>query len=274
MVIRKEIDINNSIEEVWQILGHEFAHPYKWASSVHHSEGQGEPIASIECDERACRTVMGDIREKLTDYSDEKHALEYHIIEGLPGFIKTGKNAWSLHEIAPDKARLKINMEFTFEGWARWLAPLMKGKLDRMVQELAEDFAHYAEHGRPHPRKMKAQAKQQSPEKSKLSIFYLLAFLLGTGIPLYFIFGFIRENGGVDLSLFIAQLFANKASATFSADLLICSFIFWGFIAYDKKGKGIPNMLYFIGLNLMIGLSSALPLYLFFRERSRKGKVT
>lgn len=269
MVIKKEIKINSSIEKAWQILGHDFAHPYKWASSVNHSEGQGEPIASIECNERACKTTVGNIREKLTTFSDEDFRLAYDITEGLPVFIQTGKNAWSLQQITSQKSLLKVEMEFRFKAWASILAPMMKWKMDQMAQEVVEEFAYYAENGQPHPRKIKAQSKSMSPKSASLRIFYFLAFIIGTFIPLYFVYGFIRESGGVDLGLFIDQLFHNKASSTFSADLLISSFIFWVFIALDKKGKRLPNAFYFIGLNLTIGLSSALPLYLFFRERSR-----
>jgi len=268
MIIRKEIEINEHIQNIWKVLGHDFAHPDRWASSVNHSEGQGTPIASVECDERACQTTIGNLREKLTHYSDKEFSLTYDITEGLPIFIRTGKNAWSLHKVSPEKTLLRMHMEFVFKGWAKILAALMQPKMNRMAQELVEDFAYYAEHGTPHPRKLKALTKWESPRSVGLRTFYFLAFLVGTFVPLYFVYGFIQESGGVDLPLFIAQLFENKASSTFSSDLLIASFIFWVFMAYDKKGKNLPNMLYFVVLNLSIGLSSALPLYLYFRERA------
>jgi hypothetical protein len=109
-------------------------------------------------------------------------------------------------------------------------------------------------------------------------IIYLISFIIGTVVPFYFIFGFIEING-LDIVLFIKELFHNKASSTFSSDLLICSFIFWIFMANDKKGRKMPNLFLFIGLNLIIGLSSAMPLYLYFRQKSieeieeKKGKI-
>ena len=98
---------------------------------------------------------------------------------------------------------------------------------------------------------------------------YLIASIVGTLIPLYFIVGFIEVNG-LNLSLFLTELFQSKPSATFSSDLLICSFVFWLFMFNDKKGRKMPDILVFIGLNLFIGLSSALPLYLYFRESSQQ----
>ena len=98
---------------------------------------------------------------------------------------------------------------------------------------------------------------------------YLIASIIGAFIPLYFIVGFIEING-LNLPLFLTELFQSKPSATFSSDLLICSFVFWLFMFNDKKGRKMPNILVFIGLNLFIGLSSALPLYLYFRESSQQ----
>lgn len=268
MEIKKNILINSSIAHAWQILGHDFAHPYKWASSVNHSEGKGEPTGSISCDERACKTVMGNIREKLTHYSDEEHTLAYDITEGLPVFVKTGKNTWHLEEIDDHTTELHIHMEFSFKSWAGWMSSLMGSKMKQMVQELAEDFTHYAEKGKPHPRKVKAQAKAN--RNLGLLTFYLLTFFIGTAVPLYFIIGFIQANGGIDLRLFIDQLFANRASSTFSSDLLICSAVFWVFMAFEKNEKGVPSIFLFILLNLTIGLSSALPLYLYFREKANR----
>ncbi|TVR76331.1 MAG: SRPBCC family protein [Saprospirales bacterium] len=158
MLIEKEIIINNSIENTWKILGHDFAHPYKWASSVSHSEGHGKPLATTTCDERSCQTKLGDITEKLTHYSDENYHLAYNIVEGLPGMVKTASNDWRLTKIGPEKTQLVVRMKFRFQGIMGYLMqPLIKMKLSKMAMEIVEDFAYYSENGRPHPRKLKAQ---------------------------------------------------------------------------------------------------------------------
>jgi Polyketide cyclase / dehydrase and lipid transport len=158
MVIEKEIEINSSIENVWAVLGHDFAHPYKWASSVLHSEGHGKQLATTQCDERACKTVMGNIREKLTHYSDKDFLLEYIVTEGMPSIVKSAKNKWQLTSTKENQTKLKIEMEFIFQGLIGFtLQPLMKMKLNKIAKEMVEDFGYYAEHGRPHPRKITAQ---------------------------------------------------------------------------------------------------------------------
>jgi len=270
MEITRTIEINKNIDEAWKVLGRDFAHPHKWASSVHHSEGGGRPIQSLSCDERSCNTVMGHIKEKLTHFSESDYSLAIDITEGLPKPIEKGGSSWELEKISDERTLLVMKVEFKFKAWATFLKIMMKKKLGRMAGNLTEDFAHYVERGAPHPRKIKNDRNYNSAEHPNLKTFYLLAFIVGTAIPLYFIAGFIRGNGGVDLSLFISDLFASKASSTFSSDLLICSLVFWVFMVFDKKTKDIPHFLLFILLNLTIGLSSALPLYLFFKEKNKK----
>lgn len=160
MVIEKEIIIKNSIKNTWKILGHDFAHPYKWASGVNHSEGHGKQLATTQCDERACQTVMGNIREKLTQFSDNDFHLAYLVTEGMPSMVKTATNDWQLTNLGSQKTKLKIRMEFVFQGLLGFIMqPLMKIKLNKIAQEMVEDFGHYAENGKPHPRKLKAQKK-------------------------------------------------------------------------------------------------------------------
>lgn len=94
MIIEKQIVINNSIENTWMILGHDFAHAYKWASAVEHSEGTGTNKFGSHCDERACTTVLGNLREKLTHYSDQDYNLSYVVAEGMPAAVKSATTNW------------------------------------------------------------------------------------------------------------------------------------------------------------------------------------
>jgi Polyketide cyclase / dehydrase and lipid transport len=160
MVIEKEIEINNSIEAAWKVLGHEFATPYRWASSVNHSEGHGKQVSATTCDERSCQTTMGNIHEKMMDYSDERHFLAYEITEGMPPMVKTARNSWQLYNTNTGKTRLKMKMEISFNGfWGKIFQPLMKIRLQKVADELIGDFAYYVGNGQVHPRKVKALSK-------------------------------------------------------------------------------------------------------------------
>ena len=90
---------------------------------------------------------------------------------------------------------------------------------------------------------------------------YLIWAIVGAVIPVMFFLGvFHAEMAGA--TQFIPALFANSAAGGFSADLLITSAVFWTYmIAADQGPKPWP----FIALNLCIGLSCALPAYLYRR---------
>lgn len=96
---------------------------------------------------------------------------------------------------------------------------------------------------------------------------YLFAAVIGAIIPFVFFFQFIQING-INLPAFISGLFANGAAGGFSADLLISSFVFWAFMFRQQKMNDAPKPWLFIALNLCIGLSCALPAYLYVIERN------
>ena len=156
MVFLREKVINTPIDKAWAILGHDFAHPFKWLLQKHSTE-LGKPIQSTQCDERACKTVMGNIKEKLSYYSDEDYHLSYIVIEGMPGMVQKATNDWNLTKLNESQTLLRITMEFALQGWiGSLMKPMMKFKLNLMANDLIEDFAYYAENGIPHPRKLKA----------------------------------------------------------------------------------------------------------------------
>ncbi len=92
---------------------------------------------------------------------------------------------------------------------------------------------------------------------------YLTLAVVGAIVPYLFFIGFFREFG-LDLPVFIGALFANGAAGGFTADLLITSVVFW---IYMFTRAGGPAPWGFIALNLTIGLSCALPAYLYFLAR-------
>ncbi len=91
-----------------------------------------------------------------------------------------------------------------------------------------------------------------------MRLFYLVGAIVGAVVP-YIFFADFLTGAGFDLSAFAGALFVNGAAGGFSADLLISSFIFW---AYMFTQRGGPRPWLFVALNLLIGLSCALPAYL------------
>jgi hypothetical protein len=92
---------------------------------------------------------------------------------------------------------------------------------------------------------------------------YLVLAIVGAVVPYLFFIDFIG-TAGVDLAAFISALFVNGAAGGFTADLLLTSTVFW--IYMFARGEG-PAPWLFIVLNLTIGLSCALPAYLYATTR-------
>lgn len=91
---------------------------------------------------------------------------------------------------------------------------------------------------------------------------YFTLVVIGGIVPYLFFFQFIQLEG-FNIPLFVESLFVNGATGGFSADLLISSLVFWVFMIYRANHEGGPKPAVFIILNLTIGLSCALPAYLY-----------
>ncbi len=97
---------------------------------------------------------------------------------------------------------------------------------------------------------------------------YLLLAILGGILPYLFFFQFIQLEG-LNIPLFVESLFVNGAAGGFSADLLFTSFVFWLFMIVESRDSTNPKPNLYIILNLTIGLSCALPAYLYAKMRSK-----
>ena len=93
---------------------------------------------------------------------------------------------------------------------------------------------------------------------------YLVLAIVGAVVPYLFFFQFFGQ-AGIDLPAFVGALFVNGAAGGFTADLLITSLVFWIYIFSRKEG---PAPWLFVVLNLTIGLSCALPAYLYASMRA------
>lgn len=94
---------------------------------------------------------------------------------------------------------------------------------------------------------------------------YLSLAIVGAAVP-YFYFMQHFAVDGLALPAFLAAAFATPVASGFAADLFISSFVFWVFMF--QAGEGAPKPWPFIVLNLLIGLSCALPAYLYWRARA------
>ncbi|MGU3577020.1 DUF2834 domain-containing protein [Brucellaceae bacterium C25G] len=96
--------------------------------------------------------------------------------------------------------------------------------------------------------------------------FYLMMAIVGTVIPWVFFGSFFALNG-FNIIFFVQSLFANGAAGGFSADVLITIIIFWVWSWRDANENKVARWWLILPASFCVGLSLALPLYMYLRER-------
>ncbi len=103
--------------------------------------------------------------------------------------------------------------------------------------------------------------------------FYLILCVLGTVLPWWQLQQFFFGVGGFDLVALVGAAAENPVAAGFSIDVVLSSIVFCAFMFGDGRRHGMTNLWVYVAANLLVGLSLALPLYLYRRtvaiERER-----
>jgi hypothetical protein len=94
---------------------------------------------------------------------------------------------------------------------------------------------------------------------------YLILTVIGFILPYYFLISFLITHG-LAARLFLNQLFGTPISTFFATDLLISCVVFMIFLRREAERQAMKyQWVYWISL-LTVGLSFALPLFLWVRE--------
>ena len=99
--------------------------------------------------------------------------------------------------------------------------------------------------------------------------FYLVMGVIGTVVPWAF-FGTFFAGHGIDIPLFARSLFANGPAAGFSADVMLSIGVFWVWSFLDARETGTRPWWVVLPAGCFVGLSLALPLYLYLRAGARR----
>jgi hypothetical protein len=97
-------------------------------------------------------------------------------------------------------------------------------------------------------------------------ILYLLLAIAGSILPWFWL---IQDPAALlSPNLFLHSTFANNIATAWASDLLISASVFFTFAANELKRLGSDRrwVLLYVGLTFGIGLSCALPLFLYRRE--------
>ena len=95
---------------------------------------------------------------------------------------------------------------------------------------------------------------------------YLILCILGTVLPFSQFVPFLVEHG-LDIQLFVEQLFANRISGFFGMDLIVSCLVVWLFVFWEGSRLGMKNLWVYIASSLLVGVSLCLPLFLLMRQR-------
>jgi hypothetical protein len=106
-----------------------------------------------------------------------------------------------------------------------------------------------------------------------MQITYLILAIVGFILPYSQLIPFFTDHG-LNLSLFWSQLFANQASSADTVDLFTSSFVFWIFVFKEGTKRQMKFLWVYIVVNLIIGLSCALPLFLAMRLNQLKTELS
>ena len=99
----------------------------------------------------------------------------------------------------------------------------------------------------------------------RLKHLYLMLCVLGTVIPYSQLIPFVQENG-LRLGLMVQQLFVNHVSAFFGLDVIVSAIVVWIFIGVEGRNAGVSRLWLPRAAILTVGVSLALPLFLYMRE--------
>ena len=99
----------------------------------------------------------------------------------------------------------------------------------------------------------------------KLRHLYLLFCVVGLALPYWQFVPWVMEHG-LNLRLLFHDLFANRISGFFGLDVIVSAVVFGGFACTEAGRLKMRNVwLPFVAL-FLVGVSLALPLFLYLRE--------
>lgn len=99
----------------------------------------------------------------------------------------------------------------------------------------------------------------------KLRHVYLILCVVGLVLPYSQLVPWLIEHG-LDLSLFLRELFANRIGAFFGLDVLVSAVVLIVFARTEGRRLGLRGRWLPVLAVLTVGVSLGLPLFLFLRQ--------
>jgi len=94
---------------------------------------------------------------------------------------------------------------------------------------------------------------------------YLVLCFVGTALPYWQFVPWLVQHG-MNLPLFVRELFANRVGAFFGMDVLVSAFVLIVFMRVESARLNIRGRWLPVLAVLTVGVSLALPIFLYMRE--------
>jgi hypothetical protein len=100
---------------------------------------------------------------------------------------------------------------------------------------------------------------------------YLFLSVIGFVVPYYFFISFLLAHG-LNARIFFQQLFGTLISTFFAVDLLLSGIVFIVFLHQDARRYSMKHQWIYLVALFMVGVSFALPMFLWARESHLEGR--
>ena len=94
---------------------------------------------------------------------------------------------------------------------------------------------------------------------------YLVLCVLGTVLPYWQFVPWLASHG-LDLSLFISELFSTRIGAFFGLDVIASALVLFVFVAVEGRRLALRTWWIPVIATLAVGVSLGLPLFLYLRQ--------
>ncbi len=143
MKINTEIQIHAPASSAWTVIGERFGEIAEWTSSLNSSSLSGELAVGTEryCDNPGWGPFPeGQTVERLTEFSPHERALTYEPTDGLPWFVTSAKNRWTVTPLGDEKCLVRsdatVELMFFLRPLGFIFTALLAGPMKTLLGEL------------------------------------------------------------------------------------------------------------------------------------------
>ena len=164
----KQVVVNVSANDLWQIIGPGFAEAGKWSTAVDHSAGHGEgKFDGATCDTRTCDLSakgFSKVNERITEYDASNRTMAFDVIEGTPGFVTYMNNRTVITDLGQGRSQAELQFTIHMKPFmGALMGGMLKKNLSKLIDSALDDLQVFAETGKPSARKQ-ARMKKLSVE--------------------------------------------------------------------------------------------------------------